>query len=84
MKEAEENVCVWCNERPTAYPDSSGCSECPTIPYKCTCDAGDKPHDIACERSPRFEGKHKIDPEREALYKLEFEYGINLYDSRYG
>lgn len=63
--------CMWCNERPVVL-GSSGCSDCPTIPYKCTCQSERTggPHNIDCERSPRFIGVRKPDPEREAIYGL--------------
>ena len=51
------DLCIWCNE-------------CPTIPYDCTCDAKDEPHDITCERCPNFSGERVWDEKREALYNL--------------
>lgn len=50
----KKDLCIWCNEREVAFPDSNGCEKCPTIPHECTCNAGDKPHDISCKRSASY------------------------------
>ena len=46
-------ICHWCNEKPSVYIVGTGCDTCPTIPYDCTCDAGDNPHALDCERNPK-------------------------------
>ena len=62
-----EDRCIWCNERPVVE-NSLGCCDCPTIPYICSCNAIDQPHDITCERNPNFAGIRKYDSSREMMY----------------
>ena len=54
------SLCIWCNEK-TVVGDGVGCSDCPTVPYPCSCSAGNLPHDTTCERSPGFVGKRTSD-----------------------
>lgn len=63
-------ICHWCNEREMHSEAWGGCEKCPTIPYACTCDAGDNPHDITCERSPHFSGERVWDEARMVAYNL--------------